>query len=268
MDPVFFILLCLLLGLVSGFLGGLLGIGGGVVIVPALYLIYETTNRFDSAFILIIAIATSLSCIVFTSASAAYAQYKKQMVQWHLVRKLLLSLLVGSMLSSIVVSSLDPSILKIIIASFLAAVALVMISSWQPTPERRLPGLTGSSFLGIGAGIASGSAGIAGGNIIVPTLIFFNIRPHHATATSSFLGIPIAMSGALGYFLLSPGLIDPNLVGYVDKDAFIGIVLGAISGAPLGVRLAHKTSPQLLKKIFGIMLSVVSFRMFYDTFSG
>ena len=111
-------------------------------------------------------------------------------------------------------------------------------------------------------------AGIAGGNIIVPTLIFFNIQPHHATATSSFLGIPIAMSGALGYFLLSPGLIDPNLVGYVDKDAFIGIVLGAISGAPMGVRLAHKTSPQLLKKIFGIMLSVVSFRMFYDTFSG
>ena len=191
----------MLLGLVSGFLGGLLGIGGGVVIVPALYLIYDTTNRFDSAFILIIAIATSLSCIVFTSASAAYAQYKKQMVQWHLVRKLLLSLLVGSMLSGVLVSSLDPSILKIIIASFLAAVALVMISSWQPTPERRLPGLTGSSFLGIGAGIASGSAGIAGGNIIVPTLIFFNIQPHHATATSSFLGIPIAMSGALGYFL-------------------------------------------------------------------
>ena len=76
------------------------------------------------------------------------------------------------------------------------------------------------------------------------------------------------MSGALGYFLLSPELIDPKLLGYVDKNAFIGIVMGAISGAPLGVRLAHKTSPQLLKRIFGIMLCVVSLRMFYDTFAG
>ena len=268
LDPVFFILLCLLLGLFSGFLGGLLGIGGGVIIVPALYLLYDTTSRFDSNFILIIAIATSLSCIIFTSASASYAQYKKGMVQWLIARKLLPSLLVGSMLSGILVSSLDPSILKIIIASFLAAVALVMISSWQPKPERRLPGIAGSSLLGAGAGIASGSAGIAGGNIIVPTLIFFNVQPHHATATSSFLGIPIAMSGALGYFLISPELVDPNLFGYVDKPAFIGIVLGAISGAPLGVRIAHRASPQLLKKLFGITLSLVSFRMFYDTLTG
>ena len=128
--------------------------------------------------------------------------------------------------------------------------------------------MPGSSLLGLGVGIASGSAGIAGGNIIVPTLIFFNVQPHHATATSSFLGVPIAMSGALGYFLVSPELVDPNLFGYVDKPAFIGIVLGAISGAPLGVRIAHRASPQLLKKLFGITLSLVSFRMFYDTLTG
>ena len=241
-----------------------MGIGGGVIIVPALYLLYESTNRFDSGFILIISIATSLSCIIFTSSSAAYAQYRKNMIQWTIARKLLPSLLVGSLLSGILVSSLAPSILKIFIASFLGIVALIMISSWQPKPERRLPGHVGSSLIGFGAGIASGSAGIAGGNIIVPTLIFFNVQPHKAAAVSSFLGVPIAICGAFSYFFLGSEINDPKLLGYVDKQAFLGIVFGAIIGAPLGVNIAHKASPVMLKKIFGIMLVLISLKMITD----
>ena len=100
----------------------------------------------------------------------------------------------------------------------------------------------------------------------MPTLIFFNVQPHKAAAISSFLGVAIGICGAMSYFFLRSEITDPKLLGYVDKQAFLGIVFGAIIGAPLGVNIAHKASPPLLKKIFGIVLGVVSLKMIVDSF--
>ncbi len=242
----------------------MLGIGGGIIIVPTLYLVYNATNRFDDSSVLIVAIATSLSCIVFTSASAAYAQYRRKMVLWELVVKLLPWLLIGSVLASYLIPVVPTLVLKSAIAFFLISIAIVMISSWQPPAERFFPGYFGSGLIGTSAGFVAGSAGIAGGNVIVPTLIFFNIPPHNSTATSSFLGIPIALSASLGYLFFSPELTHPELIGYIDKKAFISIVLGSALAAPIGVKVAHKISPTLLKKIFGSMLILASSRMLID----
>ena len=267
MDPVFFISICLALGLFSGFIGGMLGIGGGIIIVPTLYLIYSTTNRFDDSNTLVVAIATSLSCIVFTSASAAFAQYRKKKVLWEIAIKLLPWLLAGSVLAAYVIPFVPILILKSGIAFFLMCVALIMISSWQPPAGRVFPGFFGSGLVGTSAGFVSGSAGIAGGNVIVPTLIFFNIPPHNATATSSFLGVPIALSGSLGYLFFSPQVTHPQLIGYVDTMAFISIISGSIIAAPTGVKIAHNISPPLLKKFFGGILILASTRMLIDAFS-
>ena len=267
MDPVFFISICLGLGLFSGFIGGLLGIGGGVIIVPTLYLIYDATNRFDDSSILIVAIATSLSCVVFTSASAAFAQNRRHMVLWGLVIKLLPWLLFGSLLASYVVPFLPALILKTGIACFLISVAAIMISSWQPPAGRVFPGHFGGGLIGTSAGFISGSAGIAGGNVIVPTLIFFNTPRHSSTATSSFLGVPIALSGSLGYLFFAPQVTHSELIGYVDITAFIPIIAGSILAAPIGVKIAHNISPSLLKKIFGGMLLLASTKMLIDVFS-
>ena len=109
----------------------------------------------------------------------------------------------------------------------------------------------------------SGLAGIAGGNVIVPTLIYFNIPPHQATATASTLGVPIAAVGALGYMLLAPASNQLGLIGYVDPQAFVFIVAGAVVAAPLGVRFAQRLPGATLKRIFAVMLLLVALRMVF-----
>jgi uncharacterized membrane protein YfcA len=261
MEDVVFIALCALLGVVSGFLGGLLGIGGGVVIVPVLSIYFDGTDRFDPGESLLIAVATSLACIVFTSASAAYTQYKANKVLWPVARKLVTFLLVGSFLAGYVAPLFPAEVFRLFIGVFLAFVATVMLLSWQPAPHRQLPGVAGCSGIGFGGGLLAGMAGIAGGNVIVPTLVYFNVPAHNATATSSALGVPIALTGALGYFFLSPPVSASGLVGYIDAAAFLPIVLGALVAAPLGVKVAHRLPAAKLKRLFGVLLVFVSARM-------
>ena len=266
MEEVFFICLCLLLGLCSGFLGGLLGIGGGVVIVPLLSIYYDLSGRYATEHSTIVAVATSLACIVFTSASAAYTQYRAGKVRWDLAQRLVAFLLLGSFAAGYIAPLLPPGVFRGFIGVFFACVALVMLSSWQPHPSRAFPSLPGSAAVGLSGGLAAGLAGIAGGNVIVPTLVFFNTPMHNATATSSALGLPIALAGALGYMLWAPAGAPAGVLGWLDVDAFIPLVAGALVAAPMGVRFAHRVPAARLKQGFGVLLVVVSGRMLYSVF--
>lgn len=250
----------------SGFLGGLLGIGGGVVIVPILYFLFTLSGQYPPELAMLVAIATSLSCIVFTSASAALTQIKAQRVNWDIVYKLLPFLLIGSFSAGYIAPNLPPGILRWFFGIFIGFVAIIMLKSWKPRPNRTLPGYIGSSFIGAIAGLIAGLAGIAGGNVIVPTLIFFNISAHNATATASTLGVPIAGVGALSYFVLAPANEMPNLFGYIDGVAFLSIVISAVITAPLGVKFAQRVPADGLKKVFGGMLCLVSLRMLLGPF--
>jgi len=251
-------------GLLSGFLGGLLGIGGGVVIVPALILVFETNQVHQAQDITIIAVATSLACIIFTSASAAYTQYRAEMVRWDLVQKLALFLVLGSFSAGVLAPLLPPPILLGMIGCFLTLVAIVMLTSWKPQPHRSFPGMLGASGIGYLGGNVAGFAGIAGGNVIVPTLVFFNVPIHNATATSSALGVPIATAGALSYAFASGGEISFSQVGYVDLASFATITVCAVLTAPIGVRVAHAVPSSKLKRVFGGLLGLAALRMIYS----
>lgn len=251
----------LTVGLLSGFIGGLLGIGGGVIIVPFLFLLFSQTQAYSSDMVLLVAVATSLACIVFTSASAAYAQIKAGRVLWPLVLRLLPFLVLGSAFAGYVAPLLPTHSLRLGFAVFISLVACIMFFDWKPKPHRTLPGNLGSAPIGFAAGTVSGLAGIAGGNVIVPTLIYFNVPAHNATATASALGVPIAAVGALSYMLLAPAFDHPGLVGYVDTQAFVLIVLGAVTAAPLGVKFAQQLPAATLKRLFAIMLVCVAVRM-------
>lgn len=257
----------MVLGLSSGFIGGLLGIGGGVIIVPALALSYDFSARFPEETSLLVAVATSLACIVFTSASAAYTQYRAGKVLWGLFRKLVLFLLLGSFAAGFIAPVLPAEVFRGFIGLFLGFVALVMLSSWQPHPHRLFPGYLGAAGIGFGGGVAAGLAGIAGGNVIVPTLVYFNTPVHNATATSSALGVPIALTGTLGYLLSAPASTPAGLLGYIDLYAFVPIVIGALIAAPMGVRVAHRVPAAQLKRAFGILLVFVAGRMLYTVFA-
>lgn len=255
------ITLYLAVGLFSGFIGGLLGIGGGVIIVPVLFLLFSRTDVYPDEMVLLVAVATSLACIVFTSASAAYAQIKGKRVLWPIVTQLLPFLLLGSALAGYVAPQLPAEVLRLAFALFITLVAVVMYFDWKPAPSRQWPAGWAGAPIGLGAGLVSGLAGIAGGNVIVPTLIFFNTPAHQATATASTLGVPIAAVGALSYMLLAPATDMPGLVGYVDLQAFVFIVAGAVFAAPLGVRFAQRLPAKTLKRIFAAMLGLVAVRM-------
>jgi len=256
---------CAAIGAVSGFLGGLLGIGGGVVIVPALIVLFDSAGLFDPHSATAIAVATSLACIVFTSISAASAQIRAAMVDWDIVRRWSFFLVIGSFLSGSLAAQLPTLLFRGFIGGFLLFVAFVMLTSWKPSAHRHRPGGVLSALLGTGGGLVSGIAGIGGGNVIVPTLIYFNTPVHRATATSSTLGVPIALAGALGYIIsgweVSPA---PWMLGWVYLPAFFSIMVAAILFAPVGVRVAHRTAPLPLRRAFGVLLVFVSGRMLYS----
>ena len=256
---------CLAIGAVSGFLGGLLGIGGGVVIVPALILLFDLAGLFDTHTATAVAVATSLACIVFTSLSAAVTQRRADMVDWSVVRRWAVFLILGSFLSGSFAAHLPTLVFRGFIGAFLLFVAFVMLTSWKPSAHRHQPGPGLAAALGTGGGLVSGIAGIGGGNVIVPTLIYFNTPVHRATATSSTLGVPIALAGALGYIISGMGQVSGDwMLGWVYLPAFAAIMAASILFAPVGVKVAHRIAPLPLRRSFGVLLILVSMRMLYS----
>jgi len=265
LNHLFFFGSCVAIGVVSGFLGGLLGIGGGVVIVPALIILFDSLLLFAPEIATPVAVATSLACIIFTSISAAYTQMRARMVDWRVVRRWAGFLVLGSFAASFIAVALNVATFRTLIGCFLLFVSFVMLTSWKPSAHRSFPGPLLSAGFGIVGGVVSGIAGIGGGNVVVPTLIYFNIPVHRAAATSSTLGVPIAMAGTLGYIFTGWSEdLGAGMLGYVYLPSFFAIVLATVVTAPLGVWVAHRVAPMPLRRGFGTLLVLVSLRMLYS----
>ena len=266
MSQFFFASLCLGIGLVSGFLGGLLGIGGGIVIVPALIILFDLTGLMPLAHSTAAAVATSLAVIVFVSLSAAIAQVRAGKVQWLVVRRWAAPVVLGAATASYLAPMLPVAAFRGFIGAFLALVAVVMLTRWRPSPHRSFPRAAAAAGVGYGAGLVSGIAGIGGGNVMVPTMIYFNTPMHEATATSSSLGVPLAAAGASGYILFAPHLAGaPDfMLGYLHLPSALGLALGAVLAAPLGVRLAHQVDGVALRRLFGVLLILAAARMLHS----
>lgn len=268
MDLPFFTIACVALGAVAGFLGGLLGIGGGVIIVPALIILLDTSGLTggDGLMTTLVAVGTSLASIIFTSAAAARAQIRAGMVEWEVVKRWAVPLILGSYLAGFVAAEMSVEVLRGLIGVFLLFVSVVMLTSWKPSPHRTLPGVGPSIAIAGSAGLVSGLAGIGGGNVVVPTLVFCNTPVHRATATSSTLGLPIALAGSLGYITRGFGetTFADGFLGFVYLPAFAAIVAATVLAAPLGVRVAHGLSPTPLRRAFGLLLIAVAIRMIWS----
>ena len=272
MDLAIFLSACLIAGLVAGYIGGLLGVGGGTIIVPVLIFLFErfdlfATNQFPENISVITAIGTSLATIIFTNGAASIVQIRSRMVEWKIVQLWSPFLLGGSFTAGYIAHYLPSAVLKLFIAGFLFSVAYLMWSNWKPISHLRPPGRLISAAIASITGIIASLAGIGGGNIVVPTLLFFNTPIARATATSSVLGLVIAFSGVYGYVLSGLSLQIEFTLGYVYLPALAAIALTTVIASPLGVLTAHRIRPMPLRRIFGSLMIFVAVQMTYSGLS-
>lgn len=249
------------LGGFAGILAGLLGVGGGIVIVPALVFLFSA-REIPPQFALHLALGTSLASIVFTSISSLRAHHGRGAVDWRVFRGAAPGILAGTLLGSWAASQLSTRFLKGFFVLFLLFVALQMLLDARPSPSRTLPGAGGMLGAGSFIGGISSLVGIGGGSLSVPLLLWCNVPLHRAIGTSAALGFPIALAGAVGYAVngLAVGGL-PNSVGFVHLPALAGIAGCSVLTAPIGARLAHALPVARLKKLFALLLLVVGTRM-------
>lgn len=254
--------LYLLLGAFAGTLAGLLGIGGGLVMVPVLVFIFAQQGMAPEV-IVHLAIGSSLATIVFTAVSSVRAHHKHGAVLWAVFRRLTPGILLGAWLGAQIADALPADTLRRVFAIFELAIAAQLAFARRPAPQRTLPGTPG--MLGVGGTIGALSAiiGIGGGSLTVPFLVWCNINVRNAVATSAACGLPIAIAGSAGFIWSGWGEagLPTAATGYIYWPAVGGIVLTSVMFAPLGARLAHRLPTATLKRFFAIFLAVLGVKM-------
>jgi uncharacterized membrane protein YfcA len=256
------LLTCLLLGGFAGLAAGLLGVGGGLLIVPVLAGLFDSQG-FSPAFVMQLAVGTSLATIVITSLSSAWSHHRRGAVIWRQVAQLGLGILFGAWLGAAMAHRLDGGVLSAIFALFEFAVAAQMLWGGLPAAHRRLPGRLPSAAAGLVIGAVSAILGIGGGTLTVPWLVWHNVDIRQAVGTSAACGLPIALAGALGFVVAGWRVegLPPGATGYVYWPAAGAIVLTSMLAAPLGAHLAHTLPRERLKKAFAGLLVLLGLLM-------
>ena len=246
----------LLLGACTGFLAGLLGIGGGMLLVPFLTFLFSQRG-IEPGLAVKMAIATSMATILFTSISSVRAHHRRGAVRWELVRRLVPGILVGGLVSGAgIFSLLKGSVLALFFAAFVGFSATQMLIDRKPKPSRQMPGPVGAGAAGGLIGLVSGLVGAGGAFISVPFMTWCNVAMHNAVATSAALGFPIALANSVGYVIAGWNLPNtpPGALGYLMVPALVVIAAVSVLTAPLGARLAHALNTRQLKKVFAVLL--------------
>ncbi len=249
-------------GAIAGILAGLLGIGGGLVIVPMLVYVFAI-NNIPHELTMHLALATSMASIMFTSVSSFMAHHRRGAVHWAVVRRIVVGILLGTFLGSYIASAMSTNVLKVFFVIFLYFVSIQLLLGKKPKGSRELPGRAGMFAAGNVIGVVSSLVGIGGGSLSVPFMLWCNVRVHQAIGTSAAIGLPIAVSGTLGYVIngWSVASLPQYSIGYVYLPALIGIAAISVLTAPLGVRLAHSLPVDGLKRIFALLLLGVGTKM-------
>lgn len=253
-------------GILAGVLAGLLGVGGGVIIVPVLTYLFEAQGLPPSATVHL-ALGTSLGTIVFTSLSSARAHHQRGTVDFAVVKRITPGILVGTFLGGFLAAHLGTAVLKLVFALFLLFVAAQLLLDAKPRPARALPGSFGTSVAGTTIGMVSGLVGIGGGSLSIPFMLWCNVEMRRAVGTSAAIGFPIAAAGALSYLLngLHRSTGVPFAVGYLHLPALISIAIASMLTAPFGARIAAVTQPRRLKRGFACLLLVMSVKMLWTS---
>ena len=258
-----------LLGLGTGFLAGLLGIGGGMLMVPFITIIL--TDRSVPADLAVkMAIATSMATIIFTSLSSVRAHHQRGAVRWDIVKRLSPGIVAGSIIGSLgVFALLKGAYLSIFFALFVSFSATQMLLQRKPKPSRQLPGTAGQLAAGGLIGFLSGLVGAGGAFISVPFMTWCNISIQNAVATSAALGFPIALANATGFAISGQSVqnLPAASFGYIWLPALTVIAICSVMTAPLGAKAAHSMAMGKLRRVFASVLYVLAAYMLFKGLS-
>jgi uncharacterized protein len=252
------------LGAAVGFAAGLLGIGGGLLIVPVLTFLFSVEG-IPRDLVLHMAVATSLATILFTSISSVVAHHRRGAVLWRIVKALTPGILIGSWIGPGIGKQLSSGVLAASFAVFAATSAARMLLHRKPSASRELPGAAGMFAAGGTIGVFAGLVGVGGGFISVPFMTWCNVKIHEAVATSAALGFPIALAGTVSnvyYGMNAPGLPQGSL-GFVHVPALLFVSVASVVTAPLGARAAHRLPAEALRRVFAVALLVLAGYMLY-----
>lgn len=250
------------IGAVAGVLAGLLGVGGGIVIVPVLIFTFRWLG-FPEHLLTHMAVGTSLATILLTSSGSIRQHHRAGAVHWPVVVRLSIGLVAGAMIGAWFADTLKGRVIQVLFAVFACLIAWQMLMGAKPKPSRQLPGAAGLAGVGGAIGFASAIFGIGGGSLTVPFLTWCNVRIQDAIGTSAACGFPIALAGAVAFAWTGWGALGlpPLSLGYLYLPAFMGIALTSVMFAQWGARLAHRLPAQTLKKVFAVLLIGVSLKL-------
>ena len=258
--------LLLAVGAFAGVLAGLLGVGGGIILVPAFLFVFKGLG-YGGEQLMQVCLATSLATIIVTSLRSVASHNRKGAVEWSILRTWAPGIVVGAIVGVLIVSSLRSTALQGIFGVLALIVGLYMgfgRDSWRlgaamPTGVLR-------AVLSPVVGFLSVLMGIGGGSFGVPLMTLYGVPIHRAVATAAGFGVAIAAPSVIGFLLLpiAPEGRPPYTVGAVNLVAFAVVIAMTLITAPWGVRLAHAMDPRPLKRVFAVFLILVALNMLYD----
>lgn len=259
---LFIFVSCIFLGAIVGFLAGLLGIGGGLIVVPVLVYLLPQLG-ISNEVIMPMALATSLAAIVMTSSSAAFAHHKNNNIPWHITKPLMFIVASGALLGAFIADRLSAQALTNFFAGAVIVLASYMLVSIRSRQTREMPSNIQLQVISLVTGVIASLMGMAGGAILVPVLTYFGMPIRHCIGIATVCGVMVALFGSLGYIISGMGneLLPAWSLGYVYLPALLGVVLTSSLFAPVGVKYAAKLPVQTLKKFFAVFLIVVALKM-------
>jgi uncharacterized membrane protein YfcA len=262
------VLLLLVIGAVAGVMAGLLGVGGGIVLVPGFYYAFSALG-YESAGLMQICLGTSLATIIVTSIRSVLAHHRKGAVEWAILRSWAPGIGIGALIGVLAVSNLRSDALQAIFGALAMIIAIYMIFgklSWR-LGEAMPQGPLRWVFSHL-VGFFSVLMGIGGGSFGVPLMTLFNVPVHRAVATAAGFGALIAIPAVVGLLIVPVETSLPYTVGAINLAAFLLIITMTMLTAPLGAELAHRLNPKPLKRAFGVFLCVVGANMLRQAFGG
>ena len=253
-----------LLGAFAGFVAGLFGVGGGLTIVPLLFMLF-TAQAFPVEHSMHLALGTSMATIVLTSMSSMRAHHQHGAVRWDIVKVFAPGLMAGTFGGSFIAAAIPTRPLAMVFTAIVFYASASMLIDRKPKPSRQLPGAAGMLAVGSGIVVVSSLVAAGGGFLSIPFMVFCNVAIHQAVGTSAALGFPIAVAGAVGYVVSGLGTagLPQYSFGYIYLPALVGVVVVSMLIAPLGARTAHALPVKQLKRGFGVFLALLALQMLY-----